>query len=154
MLHVIASQNMGRVLETDAATSLACHSPRACKELDTSDQLNWTKSVNTYEWRNNLRILILFSAIYNFHPSLVGLFLPCSVLCILFWEKGKASSQAPRYFRGYRTGEAVEGRPGLSDPVDTQNLQRLSTVLRFPQTSLSQGHQVIPGSFPGFWAPQ
>lgn len=54
----------------------------------------------------------------------------------------------PQVFQRLPQREAVGGRPGLFDPVDTQNLQRLSTVHRFPQTtSLSQGHQALPGSF-------
>ena len=49
MLYVIASENMGRVVETDPDTSLAFCSPWGCKEPDTSERLNSTEYLNTYE---------------------------------------------------------------------------------------------------------
>ena len=49
MLHVIASENTGRAVETDPATSLAFCSPWGRKESDTSERLNSTEYINTYE---------------------------------------------------------------------------------------------------------
>ena len=60
-LHVIASENMGRVVETDPATSLAFCRPWGRKESDTSERLNSTEYINTYEWRNDFVYFVFWT---------------------------------------------------------------------------------------------
>ena len=102
MLYVIASENMGRVVETDPDTSLAFCSPWGCKEPDTSERLNSTEYLNTYEWRNDF---VYFNFVFWTMQSITY-----TVLLLAYFCPGVSSA----IFSG-RRARLVLRPPGISE---------------------------------------